>query len=266
MIIKIDCRETDLHAACVQYMCMQKEINTSTLNIVSDSLPLGDIILYDDAGNERVIIERKTLNDLAASIRDGRYNEQSFRLHKCSLHNHNIYYLVEGNLAAYNHRKTRLDRRALLSSMTTISYFKGFSLQRTQSIVESAEWIINLAHKLQKETRASFYEGGEAVIEDKSYTHVSKRVKKDNVTSENIGEIMLSQIPGVSTTTAAAIMEKFGTIKGLIQNLEKDQHVLDSMRTVTKAGGLRKLNKTAISNIYNFLVEGSSESISVVTD
>ena len=43
------------------------------------------------------LIERKSLNDLESSIKDGRYNEQSLRLDKYDLANHNIYYLIELN-------------------------------------------------------------------------------------------------------------------------------------------------------------------------
>lgn len=42
-----------------------------------------------------VIIERKTVDDLASSILDQRYKDQKNRLAKCGLKN--IYYLIEGN-------------------------------------------------------------------------------------------------------------------------------------------------------------------------
>lgn len=40
------------------------------------------------------IIERKTADDLAASIMDGRYEEQKFRLKNCGINN--VIYLIEG--------------------------------------------------------------------------------------------------------------------------------------------------------------------------
>lgn len=40
------------------------------------------------------IVERKTADDLAASIMDGRYDEQKFRLKHCGLNN--VIYLIEG--------------------------------------------------------------------------------------------------------------------------------------------------------------------------
>ena len=53
-------------------------------------LDLGDIIICDEEGSELLMFERKTPSDLASSIIDGRYNEQSFRLSNYKLHNHNI--------------------------------------------------------------------------------------------------------------------------------------------------------------------------------
>ena len=81
MLIKLDCRETKLLPLCTAYLSDQ-----SSIQIVSESLPLGDAIIYAKDGEntdeykEKVIIERKSLADLAASIRDGRYAEQSYRL------------------------------------------------------------------------------------------------------------------------------------------------------------------------------------------
>ena len=54
------------------------------------SLPIGDVIISNDDREEKLIIERKTMRDLASSIRDNRYNEQSYRLDECQIHNHNI--------------------------------------------------------------------------------------------------------------------------------------------------------------------------------
>ena len=43
----------------------------------------------------------------------------------------------------------------------------------------------------------------------------------ENVTPENIAEIMLCQIPGISSVTALAIMDKFKTIPNLIQEVSR---------------------------------------------
>jgi ERCC4-type nuclease len=89
MIIKIDIREQELLGEInklVQFIPIFKQ-----LKVVTENLPLGDIIIADEK-EEKLIIERKTINDLLASIKDGRYEEQSYRLNGLEHHNHNIIY------------------------------------------------------------------------------------------------------------------------------------------------------------------------------
>ena len=263
MLIKIDFRETDLFNKITS---INKKEN---ITITSESLPLGDIIICDEQGNEKVIIERKTLSDLAASIRDGRYKEQSFRLNECNMHNHNIVYLIEGNLQTYKPfllGKTHVDKYALMSSMVSINYYKGFSLYKSNSLDESAEWLIQVAFKLGKEGDNPFYihiantanvDADKDIDKDTdiadNYSSVMKRTKKNNITPENIGEIMLNQIPGVSSAVAIVIMEKFKTIKQLIEALSNDKKALDGFKTIGKEGKSRKISKTSIQNIYSYL-------------
>jgi len=263
MHIKLDYRETDLQVSLCNVLT--KNTNPSII-IKNENLPLGDIIIYDETTEkELVIIERKTLKDLASSIRDGRYAEQSYRLNECNMHNHNIIYLIEGDLRRYVPYKTNIDKKTLISSMISINYFKGFSVHRTFDILESAEWIMQLVNKLQKTDKQSYYTGGKETQNIK-YSDVSKRVKKDNITPDNIGIIMLSQIPSVSSNMASIIINKFENIKNLISSLEKDSKALSTVTIETKTGTTRKLSKSCISNIYNFLVYGKEQTILVNTE
>ena len=53
------------------------------------------------------------------------------------------------------------------------------------------------------------------------YCNVVKKVKKDNVTPGNIGEIILCQIPGISSITAIAIMKHFDNFPDFINKITK---------------------------------------------
>ena len=70
----------------------------SRVNIETGNLDIGDFLIKNDDDEIVMIFERKSLNDLVSSIKDGRYNEQSFRLSEHPLDNHNIYYIIEGNI------------------------------------------------------------------------------------------------------------------------------------------------------------------------
>ena len=275
MLIKIDYREIKL----IQLLTglLKEDLK---VNMVTENLPLGDIILCDDAGKEKAIIERKSLADLAASIRDGRYKEQSFRLNQCDLHNHQIYYLVEGDLRFYKPFKGLPDKKALISAMVSMNYFKGFSLYRTVNLEETAEWVLQFATKLEKEgpTAVPFYvsvanvsvanvsvsnvesvsvsEATATANANTTYAEViGKRIKKDNITPTNIGEIMLAQIPNVSCASAAAIMQKFGTMAALLGALQSDPKCLNDITTTNKNNQVKKLAKPCINAIYDFLVK-----------
>lgn len=290
MNIQIDVRETDLLNSCKNTIAMVN--NFKELNIVVKQLPLGDIII-SDGDSELVIIERKTLSDLAASIKDGRYEEQSYRLNGIQHHNHNIIYLIEGDFNKFNTFRERIDKQTLYSAMVSIQYYKGFSVMRSNSIEETALIVCNMAHKLNKDkTKQPFYsniqpivnkqEQGQSVknetneetnantsitsitVSDKDYCSVVKKVKKDNVTPENIGEIMLCQIPGISSASALAILAEYKTLPNLIKRINEEPGCLNNICTKDANGKFRKISKTSIATIIKYFTYSNSNSNSTV--
>ena len=275
MKIAIDYRETKLVELCKSHI-EKMNFKNNEIELVTENLALGDIIISND-DKEIIIIERKSLNDLASSIKDGRYKEQSFRLNNYNIHNHNIIYLIEGDWNDYNRGKFNksINQHTLTSSIISINYYKGFSIYRTQNISETASYIVYFADKLMRENtkKIGYYsnviDNASTILNDiveanlnkptDSYSHVIKKVKKDNITIDNIGEIILSQIPNVSSQSAVSIMNKFKTIKHLISQLEKDDKCLDDIFTGTDKP--RKLNKNCKLSIYKFLLQKENELI-----
>jgi ERCC4-type nuclease len=246
-------------------------------------LPIGDVVLEDNLGNTILIFERKTLYDLAASIKDGRYNEQSFRLDKENIHNHNIVYIIEGDIERYNEKRGRIMKKVLISSMFSLMYYKGFSVMRTNSICETADVIVYFADKYEKtssidKNRKAYYSLIENSViqnknlvleesesksddnEDEKYCGVFKSHKEKNeyITPDNISIIMLSCIPGISSKIATQIMREYKTIKNLLYQLDKDANCLNTFMIKTEKGTLRKINKTCVDNIKKFLVNTNS--------
>jgi ERCC4-type nuclease len=90
---------------------------------------------------------------------------------------------------------------------------------------------------------------------EKEYVNVVKKVKKENITQDNIGEIMLCQIPGISSVTALAIMEKYKSLPNLIKEIENNNDCLKDITSTNAKGQIRKINKTSIANIVKFLLK-----------
>ena len=99
---------------------------------------------------------------MSASIKDGRYEEQSYRLNGLNHPNHNIIYLIEGDINRFNRFKdNKLEKLTLYASIFSLYYYKGFSVIRSFSIEESAIFICNTANKLRKgesENKQPYYQ------------------------------------------------------------------------------------------------------------
>jgi ERCC4-type nuclease len=292
MIIKVDNRENELLAQIKQlvlFIPIFKQIK-----IVTENLPLGDFIIADEK-EDKLVIERKTIADLLASIKDGRYDEQSYRLNGLNHHNHNIIYLIEGDVNKAGNRfksDNKTEKLTAYSAMFSLNYFKGFSVFRTFSIDETALMVCNMAYKLEKgvssgkkgfyqnltnytpvETETNVQQVGGDIAEtndatknnettnadiepsEKDYVNVIKKIKKENITPDNIGEIMLCQIPGISSVTALAIMDRFKTLPELIKQVESNNECLKDISYTNAKGQTRKINKTIIANIIKYLLK-----------
>jgi len=260
------------------------------IDISQSALDLGDISIQDDSSKEILIIERKSLADLLSSIKDGRYDEQSHRLiHSSGLPAHKIYYVIEGLLSQI----TPAEKRIVFSAMTSLNYFKGFSVFRTSSVNETAELILAMVDKIGREMAKPVSNHTISLpsnslpsnslpsnslpsnslpsnslppitnaIEDletietrvPAYNNFVKKVKRDNITPQNIGEIMLSQIPGVSPNVAQTILAKFRSFPHFVAELQTNSECMKDM-TVESSGKTRKISKTVIKNIVEYISE-----------
>lgn len=215
---------------CIDY---REHAILSRLTAETKNLVLGDICIEKE-GQDIVIIERKTVSDLASSICDGRYQEQSFRLLESTLPPHRIVYLIEGSLDS----QQSLPKKNLMMAMISLWFSKGFSVVQTANVDETVEFIQHLFEKVSKES------------EEKDYVSTIKIKKKDKLTPENVDIIMLSQIPTISTVTAKALLQTYETMFKLTQSLKESSSCLD---TFTYGEKKRKLSKKSIENLKLFL-------------
>jgi ERCC4-type nuclease len=257
MLIRVDMREDALYGL---FQANANATTPPTHALRSESLPVGDAIISSpDGETDYIVFERKSLADLAASIRDGRYKEQSLRLQALpNVHSHNVVYIVEGDFSRYSERFSKIGKGALQSAMCSLNYYKGFSVVRTMSLAETHDLIQSYANKLAASPAP--YGHYHPVHKDKDKDVAAdycsalqvKQVKCENITPQNIGEIMLCSIPGVSNKTASVVMKKYTTLRALMEALKEggSGECLADIRLETQ----RKLSKQCIQNIYNFLM------------
>jgi ERCC4-type nuclease len=306
MKVIIDEREVDLIKECQSIMC-SADGGKALVQIETSVLPLGDILLKTDDNKDVMIIERKTFKDLFASIRDGRYDEQSYRLmHASGFPLHSVVYVIEG---MFSQLKSQSEKKLIYSTFASLNYFKGFSVFRTSMVRETAELIIYMADKIDRdfvkgkipsyllknqirltatqtpetpfttsqstdetaaqacstipideqsetvEPSATIVGNGQVNVNltESNYCSVVKKVKKDNITANNIGEIILCQIPGISSTTAIAIMKNYSSFNDFMRTIQENPAILDNI-VIETGGKVRKINKSCVQSIKKYLL------------
>ena len=278
MTIIIDFREKDIFKYC-------NEMNKNQTEIKTENLLLGDILI------DKLLIERKTINDLAASIVDGRYKEQSFRLSKALEEGYKVFYFIEGNMDLYT---GAISKNILVSTIYSLTH-KGFQVLLTKNSKDTAFFVLQFSEKMKKDSEKMKKEidkmkkkqvnhevkdesnevkdevkdesnevknevkdeSNQVDIKDsielneKTYENtqgVVQTKKNKNITKDNISVFMLCQIPGISTTTAGILLEKYKHISKMIIAMKENPTEIDDFRNNNK-----KLNKNIIKNLNEFL-------------
>lgn len=283
MKVIIDEREAALYDLCVNHENYAKE----SFVLEKRVLQLGDILFTnDDESVTYLCIERKTFLDLLASIKDGRYTEQSYRLTNLFPNTHNVVYLLEGMLS------TVKDKKTVISCIASLNYFKGFSVHRTVSMSETALYILCMADKMSREfKKGNSQKGAPAAPPPPSqpldqaldqvlaqplatalastqvlaqpsvlastqvlatdYCNVVKASKKANITRDNIGQLFLMQIPGISSAIAIEIMRPFKSFLEFVDHIRAHPEYLG---TVTITEKKRKIGSNIVKGIEEFIL------------
>jgi len=200
-----------------------------------EALDLGDFILKKD-DNPYVIIERKTMNDLEASIIDKRFEVQNYRLKKCDIPYKII--IIEG--------RNKL-RRLKYSSLNSIIVSLMLKYDLKVINVDSLEETIEVLKKIKDKANTYF----EEIVLDNVKM---KTMKKGELMCENKSfQEMLCCIPKVSVKTANILVEEYKTMSNMIYELS-DIAYDDRLKTLSNIKIGRKSIGISISeNILNYL-------------
>jgi crossover junction endonuclease MUS81 len=191
--LTLDIRERDIIAHCTS-----KNIPFQTA-----SLKVGDMLLKSPT--ETLVFERKTLADLEASIKDGRYREQKQRL-KSTFPFHRITYVIEGTL---NSRASKSSISALISSR----YRDGFQVLHTSGVADTVWHLSQIQERMSIPDKTAFDpSNGEYASAVKSKTK-----KCENLTPEMTYLMQLAQIPGLSMTIAQDIAKVYPCFSALLK-------------------------------------------------
>lgn len=103
---------------------------------------------YGEEGDEIVldwIVERKRLDDLVGSIKDGRFHEQKFRLRKSGVKN--VVYVVEE--ISMNLETAQKYHEAVMSAIASTQVVNGYCVKRTGKLDETIRYLARMTVMLK---------------------------------------------------------------------------------------------------------------------
>ena len=227
----------------------------NNVNILKENLDIGDIIIKYKS-SPIIIIERKTLDDLSTSIKDGRYKEQKYRLINSIDKSKKKIYLIEGFDIKNNFK---LSEQTFRSCIINTILRDNINIIQTKSIDDTYNYLIKIIDQLPKYID-SLYESinninkleCETLNENNSYVDNCKSVKKNNFNKEMFEIQQLSLIPGISTKLSKTIIDNFGSMKDiyLYENKEK---LLIEISNIKYGKSEKKIGKKIAEKIVSIL-------------
>ena len=166
-------------------------------NVRVQQLDVGDFHVLDANGVVKVIVERKTMNDLAASIVDNRWREQKSRMKSTGCV---IVYIIEEMTCPKKMYKP------VMSAMLNTVMRDKVQLFRTKHVQETAHVLGLIRDKLCEFENC---QQPETNIETSIALSGRTFAKKEQYTDAAIWIAQLTCIPGVSVAIAKIIAEQF---------------------------------------------------------
>lgn len=216
VVVDTNAAETPLHDALVAKL--------GSRVVRRERLDLGDVALV--AGTQRLLIERKTWNDWAASVVDGRYKEQKARFlgSEGAIEGCHLVYLLEGSLVGFEGKTHGISNKALNAAILKTQMRDGIAVLRTRDAMHSAESVGYLAEQLVA--------GGLDPASARSVmAGSSKKRKRSNLDEPSaLYRAMLAVIPGMSDDKADAVATRYQSLRAL-------RHATVTVLASTKCGG-----------------------------
>ena len=240
------------------------------------NLEIGDIIIEI---NEvpAILIERKTMKDLASSITDGRLREQKFRIASSTIPKNKIFYLIEGELDEKLYG--RVDKKTLQGSLINTMLRDDYKVYRTKDPKESVYFLVRLLSKIISDKHKLIKYNQDLVKNDIANTNIEHQPetpkleycetvslsKKGNMTPKVFNQVIFLQIPGISMNIVNEIQKEYSCIKDLIlkyvslENNEERSDLLSNIKIDLSTGKQRRLGFIISKRIYDFFFPDSLE-------
>ena len=219
------------------------------INVCTRNLDVGDYILEKD-NQVLLIIERKTVPDLCASITDGRHREQKARLLEIS-DTTKIMYLVEGDVVEDCPNFGRINSYTVFSSILNTVFRDNIPLIKTKNYNETAEFLKTILIRYAKGQPLD--QEHSAKTREDVLVESNTRKRGGGSTPKAIFRSAISQIPGISLKLSETIANLWDNISQMIQELKTADSPTEYFREKIKSSAGRRPNLKTVQHLCVFL-------------
>ncbi|OJK05028.1 hypothetical protein ASPACDRAFT_110139 [Aspergillus aculeatus ATCC 16872] len=243
---------------------------------------------YGEEGDEIMldwIVERKRLDDLIGSMKDGRFHEQKFRLRRSGIKN--VIYLIEEFTFSQDPTVTSKYDEMVASAIASTQVVNGYFVKRTKNLDDSIRYLARMTCLLRKMYGAASREAppshtlalipSRQLSSSESYLETLERFraekpsttfavtfstfsaltsKSDVLTLRDVFLKMLMCIRGVTGEKALEIQRRWPTPQAFVQAFEalgvKDREnlVSDQMQTLVTRKKIAKVLSKKIAEVW----------------
>lgn len=249
VILAVDIQETSGKTSANDDRLIQS-LNESNVKTDVRKLHIGDflwIAKHKTDSKELVlpyVIERKRLDDLAQSIKDGRYHEQKFRLLKCGVEN--IIYVIESMKTTQ--RGFGLPLSTLMQAATNTQIHSKFQVKFTDSFSHTIVYLTVMTTFIEKifknKAPVKF-----KLIDFTKFNKYSMKQRKLTVREAFMKQLMV--LKGLSFDIAVEITKHYPTPYSLYQKYQ----------TLSEKEGENLLNELKIGDAQRKISKQISETI-----
>ena len=207
-----------------------------------ENLVYGDFQILNKEGGIHFIFERKTIEDLLASIKDGRYKNQKAKLFE-SFKPSQIYYIIEGGVSFMS---TAVATKKVLQGAVINTLLRDkIGIFFTKDVKETCELLLGIYKRYcdEPEKYCIDAQGVERV-------EVVQTNKTDDPTK--VFKSMLCQIPHVNDKTATELVGHFGSLSKMVSMLNQLPEEERAVHMLTiKVNGRKMSSRVAESIVRN---------------
>lgn len=271
--IVIDMREGSLVDA-LRKVVQHEDAQRPWFSIETACLEIGDVHIIPPHNHDIVVMERKTMQDVASSIQDGRWSEQKHRALATLASNHQLLYLIEvddmSSLFDYNTVYGRIQYDTVMNTILNLSIRYKIPYIFLQGTLQTAQYIYRLAFQHHRQATDSVTLPTMTPQERydrsllQSHYHTVASQKRKNMNPLAFFRMTLQIIPGISQKTAVNIQELFeGGFLSMIDFIrDHDKETFNALYR-TKYG--RSLNRDVIQSLYDYVLDTSPTTTTTTT-